>query len=517
MKLYYDVINAILTQKKILPALKKLNKDSFRGYREPYEVYKFIQEYYTEYQELPTPELVNNNFPFFEYREVFEKVEKYVEIVNRHRYQEDYEALMMHMHHQMESLSNGIVTPKSLQRKMMSKIEELNKYITQGNSTVDVSKGADKFEERQLLKRDNKNKGLRTYVTALDKNIRLLPGHLIYMFGRPGCGKTWLSLRMMMKMFEDGLKPMFLSYEMSVEEIEERLMCIKAKVNYTRLIFGIQEEAEFNKTIEARREWDKYKNKILVRRPIDEDVTHIESIIMEEEPDVVFIDYIDLIPDTKEFSDTKAAIAYKSRYIKAMAARRGIPIVVITHSSRMSSVKSFRYQENDPEKELEKQLELNVLTPELETIANADECGKDADLVLGLVGQEVRDRDSESVLYKDIVIGTAKGRFFKNSKARMMMNLDEGLFKEMSFPTKKKPGEIRIKTSTLSSSANNYSYNEEKRDDLPNEDDITYLDSNLKELKDKEIECLDNIKKSDKEIECSDDDIEAAEKYLDME
>lgn len=186
------------------------------------------------------------------------------------------------------------------------------------------------------LENYNKMKKINIGVTDIDKIIGgFQKGNLVIISARPSAGKTTFAIQTAINMAKNNLKVLFLSLEMSVEElgvkIYSRMTSIDSKellCNYTNHISDIANCL------------NKFTN---LNFNIDEKTQYIENIISnirflkeKENIDVVFVDYIGLIKSREKSFSRENEVAKISRDFKLLAKELGIVIVLLSQLNRMA-------------------------------------------------------------------------------------------------------------------------------------------------------------------------------------
>jgi replicative DNA helicase len=205
---------------------------------------------------------------------------------------------------------------------------------------------------------------------------------------------------------------MIVSLEMSKIEVEERIYCLKAEVSYTGLLNGTLTDSEEARFYSAKEKLRISKNPFFIYNPASATVEQIGAEIKEKRPDIVFIDFLDLVADSERGLNKKEATAKKSKALKMIARSEKLPVVVISHSNR-------EFEKISIEREMSGDSSGEVYLPGENNIANADECGRDADLMIGL---------AEDKKKKKLYIGTVKGRFVKKNASVVEFDPDYGRF-----------------------------------------------------------------------------------------
>jgi len=204
-------------------------------------------------------------------------------------------------------------------------------------SLVEIFDGVKKdLESRQSTPR---------YPTGLSDLDRIVWGlhkkELMTIGARPSEGKTALIGQIAFNLADRGITSLIVSMEMSKEQIVERLFCNITKTNNLLLREGkLTDDTRgripvFEKMIETL--------PLLVVDKCGYNFCDIEKLIktLEPKPDVVFIDYIQLISQGKYSSKTTAIEEY-FRKLKEMSVSENIAIVVLSQIRRMDEHRQNR-------------------------------------------------------------------------------------------------------------------------------------------------------------------------------
>ena len=154
--------------------------------------------------------------------------------------------------------------------------------------------------------------------------------------GRPSHGKTSLSLNMAWGLAKSNVPTIFLSLEMSVESIIERLMCIEHGLHGWKLRTG--EVTEIKKVLDIQ---EKFSSKLLLS-PIEifdnegKTIASVEKILKEMKPDALFIDYIQKIT-AKGFGGKYEAISDYVVRLQSLAIEHDCAIILNSQINRGGS------------------------------------------------------------------------------------------------------------------------------------------------------------------------------------
>ncbi len=178
--------------------------------------------------------------------------------------------------------------------------------------------------------------GKQTGWRYLDKYIGgYNEGDLIVVAGRPGMGKTAIALTLTKDFAKYNHKTLFLSLEMSNEQLAKRYLSLIGNIENWKIRNGRLEQIEIDKVINTA-------NNQTIEFYIDDDVdTSIAQIKAKAKLhksrkglDLLVIDYIQLIKGTK--ANREQEIAEISRGLKLLAKELKITVIVLAQLSRKS-------------------------------------------------------------------------------------------------------------------------------------------------------------------------------------
>jgi hypothetical protein len=182
----------------------------------------------------------------------------------------------------------------------------------------------------QMRETPNALRGIPTGFAGLDRVTHgLRPQQFVVMVGEPKRGKSLFELIMANACHRHGLRPMFISFEMSVAEQESRYDALNAKVPYDRILSGQLSEIELDR---IRKSMILSKNmQPFIMSEDSSSLTTISAIaakIQEYQPDAVYIDGMYLMDDENgEPKGSPQALTNITRGTKRLAQRFDIPIV----------------------------------------------------------------------------------------------------------------------------------------------------------------------------------------------
>ena len=157
------------------------------------------------------------------------------------------------------------------------------------------------------------------------------PEDFILMVSRPGVGKSWLLIMILLYAWERGNRVLLFSTEMSIGALKRRASALIARLSYGLIKAGRLHESEYESYKETLREYEKDDRFMIVGNDTTLKRSTIEQNIIMQKPDLVGIDgYYMVEDDIEKYSkdDLKMGGIWKSG--KKLAKRHQVPIIV-TH------------------------------------------------------------------------------------------------------------------------------------------------------------------------------------------
>ncbi len=206
--------------------------------------------------------------------------------------------------------------------------------------------------------------GVPTGLSTLDRIIGgLHRSDLVIIGARPGMGKTSLILNMARYISVNAKRKVaFFSLEMSRDQLAQRMLSFDAAVNISRLRQGGLTADEWERISTATSTL--YQSELFVDETAGITVPQIKSKLRRNKPDVVFIDYLQLIQHTSKSENRVQQVSEMTRDLKIMAKELNIPVVVCSQLSRAGQAKGTSH------------------VPQLSDLRESGSIEQDADIVL---------------------------------------------------------------------------------------------------------------------------------------
>jgi replicative DNA helicase len=185
-------------------------------------------------------------------------------------------------------------------------------------------------ELKKFKKEDNFSTGFRDideYMGYVEK------GSIITIGARPSMGKTNFALNILLHLAEKKKKVFYFSMDLPTERIIKRILCLKTEMPALKILQGDLKEKDWDKLSDAMAVLADYFIYINDKSALTVDALEEEIKNSEVKPDVVFIDYIQLLkmPKAPNYTDS---INLAMQEIKRITKETGVIFVILTQLSR---------------------------------------------------------------------------------------------------------------------------------------------------------------------------------------
>lgn len=262
----------------------------------------------------------------------------------------------------------------SVMKKTVLHIED--QYVE--TSAIDITSDA---KERKLAYEQRKeNKGMLGISTGIDKLDYIIKGlqpkQLITLIARTGLGKTWTLVKVAAHAQLNGYRVLFLTTEMSEEQIEDRLEAMLiglmyGNFNYNKFKSGLLDKEQEDMYYAFLDRKEKLEPLIIESAT---GVSNVNAKIDQHQPDLVLVDSAYLMEDDRGSDQDWLRVAHITRDLKSLAKSKKLPIFINSQADANTSIKTG---------------------PELSNIGFSKAIGQDSDVVLALSQDEEMREDRE--------------------------------------------------------------------------------------------------------------------------
>lgn len=312
--------------------------------------------------------------------------------------------------------------------EVLEKAEKKILDITRSRTDSDFKPGSEVFESavkkiEAIEAAGSAITGVKTRFSQLDQmTAGLQRSDMIILAARPSMGKSALALNIALNsaMVSTGACAIF-SLEMPCEQLANRMLSAKAKVDGQKIRKGQLNEAEWIKLKEAEQELKRQKIFFDDTPGIKISDMHAKCRKLKEDYGLylIIIDYIQLIQSTTKAESRQQEVSDISRKIKAMARELDVPIIALSQLSRSVEAR-------------------NDKRPMLSDLRESGAIEQDADIVMFIYREDYYKKDEERNEKREDVeliiakhrngpIGTVKLAFEKDINAfYSISNSEEG-------------------------------------------------------------------------------------------
>jgi len=332
-----------------------------------------------------------------------------------------------------DNLSHQMINTTCNQKELMSKIQDRINSIRVGEDgdryrlctlKDSLSRVMNSVEKR----RDNQEaeRGIMSGFSDIDNTIFGFPrGKYVIVVGFPNGGKTTLMLNMALNMALRGNKIVFVTIEMTEDEITERLLTAFANIPSRNLRCGGKGEdgihdGIYNKLIAAAEHLEKIIGENLVFVSVAEQ-TKLEQILAlvnrkrkYMDIDAMFVDYLDVIKPSVHYPNRPdLELADVSIRLQAYGKKNNI-LTVTANSLTNTKMKEIRKKNQSAKSETPDIDDVDGIF--IEDVGGTQKLGRDCDYMLGCMFNKLRDR---------LCIWWTKARLYAPAGTRFVLACDQ--------------------------------------------------------------------------------------------
>lgn len=337
----------------------------------------FVTDFYRQYGELPSIDLVEEKFPELSMVYAKEPAEYYIdELMENYARNKGTEVVKKHA-------GDLIVSPRKGLDTLTKKLLELGMEVDPAED-VNLLETMDDRKKRYLEIKDGGVFGYPSPWDVLDEaTLGWHPGEFVAVVGRPGIGKTWGAILLAEHAWKAGHSVMFVTMEMGIDQIAQRFDALHHKLPYQEFRSGLLPDGLEKQYLESKVD-TKDKAPFWLIRNVG-GIASLGSKIDQYKPEVVFVDGMYLLDDDFGGRNMWERVTNVSKSMKKLAQKKNLPIIATTQFNRATD---------------ERRIERVTLA----NIGFSDSLGQDADVVIG----QFRTRDME--LNNELMIRILKCR-----------------------------------------------------------------------------------------------------------
>jgi len=305
--------------------------DMFTGYP---DVWQFIKDYYTKHRAIPDAAVLEQKFNYFDVVDAPGETEYYVNDLREEYVNGELRKVTLKLKDRIGDLASQVILQGVIADLMNLQNMSLE---TQDLDITNFDDALEDFKETRLLAEQMGGvPGIRTGIDFIDSAYvsGLAGGDLIVVLGWTGRAKSLLTTFICCNAYKQGFKPMIVSLEMKTQKVRDRA--------YTMLGEGLFKNSDLNMgqvDEDDFRSWSgRFKDKggfIVVAHDGNNEVTPamVQSKIDQHKPDIIVLDYAQLMSDNANSSDMTARMRNMSKEYKRLATANNIPIILISSAT----------------------------------------------------------------------------------------------------------------------------------------------------------------------------------------
>ena len=330
MNLEAKTLSAVLNDKQV-HVLLQANID--RLLRTHNDVWEFIRNYYEQNQTVPSPKIVKEKFPDFDYTAETGATKHHLDEL-RQDYLNDNVKIML------RDAANKVMDGDSLSAldALLGETARL-KHITSPVRDLDVSNVDEALAYYENVKRQQEagTHGIYTGLAGFDNYLPagITPGQFGVLLAYPAIGKSWMALYLAVQAWKNGKSPLIVSLEMTETEVRNRVFTIigQGMWSHRKLSRGDVELDMMKKWMEKT-----FEGKPSIHIISNEGIGEVSPSVLrgkidQYNPSIVFVDYLNLMSANQRTDNEVVKMKNLSRELKLLAISEEIPIVAISSAT----------------------------------------------------------------------------------------------------------------------------------------------------------------------------------------
>lgn len=330
------LINSVCENKDIAVLMDANVDDLFVGYG---DVWESLKSYYAKFRSVPDISILQERHSDLEKIEVGGDSRYYLESL-KNEYMENRIGRIL----EVASSKHKHESAARLLEQLQTQLSKLNKYTNSVRDLdlTDIEAAEAHFQKvRERAELMGGSPGIPTGIQFIDSAYVTgqAPGHLIVTIGWPGKAKTWFTSYLACQAFAQGFKPMIFSLEMTPENMRDRIYTIMGSGLFSASGFSRGDVDIDNFRTWSKKHFDGKKGFVVVSNDGLNDVTPnvIQGKIEQHRPDMVILDYAQLLSDNRKSDAMTPRMMNLSREIKNLAVTNEIPVNLITAATAEES------------------------------------------------------------------------------------------------------------------------------------------------------------------------------------
>lgn len=297
------------------------------------DIWGFIKDYYSQTKQVPDADLIATRFRDFDPVDAG-PTSYHVESLRSAYLDESLRSAVRRAATLLQSNESGAAL-----KELSSELSSISTITSRARDidVTDIDDALSYFDKLRESAADG-SVGIKTNIVAFDACLPMgiSKGQLGIILAYPAIGKSWLSLFFAVQAWRVGKVPMIISLEMTEHEVRNRIFTIlgNGKFSHRAMSAGRLDQEDFKRwadqELKGRQPFKIISNEI----GAEMSPNLIQSKIEQYKPDIVFIDYLQLMSDNSSTSNNETVkIKNLSRELKMLAITQQIPVVAIASAT----------------------------------------------------------------------------------------------------------------------------------------------------------------------------------------
>ena len=224
------LLSRIVTDNSIGYALERGISEEWFADTTDKNIFKFVRNHYANYQEAPSLEVIQANFPLYTPESVSDSIDYFIDKVIESRRRTLIINSLLQATQQLETKKDHEGALETIQRGL-ALLEQTGLGAT---TDIEIRTAAlSALEEYESRKNNPGLLGLATGFPTMDASTSgLQPGQLVVIVAPPKTGKSTLAMQIAINCHLNGHVPMFMSFEMSNNEQKTRYYAMRARISH---------------------------------------------------------------------------------------------------------------------------------------------------------------------------------------------------------------------------------------------------------------------------------------------
>jgi replicative DNA helicase len=323
-------LSAVLNDKQVHILLQANAGQMLRTHE---DIWEFIRNYYEQNQTVPPINIVQQNFPDFDYTKDTGATKHHLDELRTEFLNDNVKVMLRSAASQVQDGDSTAAL-----EVLMTETARL-KHITSTARDLDVSNVDDAIAYFENIKRmqDSGTHGIYTGLAGFDNYMPagITPGQLGVLLAYPAIGKSWMALYLAVQAWKNGKSPLIVSLEMTETEVRNRVFAIigQGMWSHRKLSRGDVETDMMKKWMEKT-----FAGKPSIHIISNDGIGEVSPSVLrgkidQYKPDIVFVDYLNLMTSNQRTDNEVVKMKNLSRELKLLAISEQIPIVAISSAT----------------------------------------------------------------------------------------------------------------------------------------------------------------------------------------